>query len=139
MVNNNIRNDLRRLFKESIRKNSIRKESNVSPMYRGSYTNYAQSIDFPKTTRIYFYEWSNVCSVPRTFYELNFFITFLSSCNISLQLFEREIIENLGTVYISCYRNTKDLCIRGSYKALLDSINNDNRATVQVPTVQYSI
>lgn len=46
------------------------------------------------------------------------FSNFLKSSCITLDKCLRDIISSLGTAYISCYENSKELCIRSSYTAL---------------------
>ena len=57
------------------------------------------------------------------FYELCHFERFLNSCGIYLSEFERNLIKDLGTVYITCYRGTKNLNIRNSYLKLFNTVN----------------
>lgn len=117
----NIRNELRGLFKEYIINKSKPKPYTPSTSYR-------EPIIFGNSVKIYFYEFSNVCSAPRSFYTLEAFTTFLSNtCKIYLALYQQEIIRNLGEVYISCYRGKRELCIRSSYKKLLETMNQHDR------------
>ena len=113
----NIRKDLCRLFRESLI--NSRKAPVISPMY-GS------------TIRIYFYEWSDVCRVPKTFYDIELFDEFLKRSGINLELYQREMIINFRTVYISCYNGSKKLCVRSTYKFLLDAMNNYNKEEEKV-------
>ena len=103
--------DLRRLFRESLINERNRPKVNYvrqsSPLYS---TN---------VTRIYFYEWSNINSCPRCFYNLPIFEEFLKSSGISMEMYQRQIIINNGTVYISCYSGTKLLCVCTTYGELL--------------------
>lgn len=57
--------DLKELFRLSLNESSIKKRSS--------------------NLRIYFYEWSNVCDLPRTFNNLEDFELFLKSCDIRLE------------------------------------------------------
>ena len=58
-----------------------------------------------------------------------------------MPLYQREIITNLGTVYVTCYRGKKELNVRGSYKTLLDSMReHDARSlatSVQAPKLAF--
>ena len=123
--------DLRDLFRQSLINERKRPTTYSSPYYGGSYpssvhripSQYREGeIKFSKEVRIYFYEWSDVSRQPRCFYQLEAFENFLKSSGIYMQLYQREIIQNLGTVYVTCYTGTKNLNFRSSYKNLLDSI-----------------
>ena len=124
--------DLRELFRRSLINERERSSTTYrSPYYGGSYpssihripSQYREGeIQFSKEVRIYFYEWSDVKRQPRCFYQLEAFENFLKSSGIYMQLYQREIIQNIGTVYATCYTGTKNLNLRGSYKNLLDSI-----------------
>ena len=119
--------DLRNLFRQSLINERKRPTTTTyrSPYYGGSYhSQYREGeIQFSKEVRIYFYEWSDINRQPRCFYQLEAFENFLKSSGIYMQLYQREIIQNLGTVYAACYTGTKNLNLRGSYKNLLDSMN----------------
>lgn len=95
--------DLKELFRLSLNESSIKKSSS--------------------SLRIYFYEWSNVCDLPRTFNNLEDFELFLKSCDIRLESYQREIINSSGVVYISCYTGVKLLSICDSWRSLYNSIN----------------
>jgi len=124
--------DLRNLFRQSLINERKRPTTTYrSPYYSGSYPSSVHripgqyregEIQFSKEVRIYFYEWSDVKRQPRCFYQLEAFENFLKSSGIYMQLYQREIIQNLGTVYATCYTGTKNLNLRGSFKNLLDSM-----------------
>ena len=84
---------------------------------------------------IYFYEWSDLSKAPRTFYHLDTFDNFLKTSGIYMEFYQKEIIKNLGTVYITCYTGTKNLNIRSSYKNLLDALR-EHDAKRLVPKIQ---
>lgn len=116
--------DLRSLFRQSLINARKRASSSYTPNpivsgYRSN--NYPSEVAF-KDIRIYFYEWSDISKAPRCFYFLDAFKSFLRASGIFLQLYQEDIIKNLGTVYITCYTGTKDLNIRGTYKNLMDSM-----------------
>lgn len=125
--------DLRDLFRQSLINERKRPTTTYrSPCYGGSYPSSVhripgqhREIQFSKDIRIYFYEWSDVKRQPRCFYQLESFENFLKSSGIYMQLYQREIIQNLGTVYATCYAGTKNLNLRASYKNLLDSIKEN--------------
>lgn len=130
----NRRKDLNRLFREHL----INKRKNIAPnnamnLHRVPSAN---CMLVSSDIKIFFYEWSNIVSEPRVFYQLSVFDAFLKSSNIYLALYQREIIQTLGCVYVSCYRGTKELCIRSSYKHLIDGMN-ENHVTPKIasPTV----
>lgn len=124
--------DLRNLFRQSLI-NERKRPTTIyrSPYYGDSYPNSVHripsqyregEIQFSKEVCIYFYEWSDVNRQPRCFYQLEAFENFLKSSGIYMQLYQREIIQNLGTVYAACYTGTKNLNLRGSYNNLSDSM-----------------
>jgi len=124
--------DLRDLFRQSLINERKQPTTTTyrSPYYGDSYPSgvhripsYCEGeIQFSKEIRIYFYEWSDVKRQPRCFYQLEAFENFLKSSGIYMQLYQREIIRNLGTVYVACYTGTKNLNFRASYNNLLESM-----------------
>lgn len=125
----NISKDLKGLFKEyMINKNKPITTNTTSYRNPKSYKNILPEDD---EIKVWFYEWSNVTSTPTLFYIMESFEDFLKRSNIYLQLYEKDIIVNLGEVYVSCYRGTHRLCIRSSYKKLLDSMNDFDRAETE--------
>ena len=147
--------DLRDLFRQSLV--NERKQSTTtyrSPYYGGSYPSsvhripgqyHEGEIQFSKEIRIYFYEWSDVSRQPRCFYQLEAFENFLKSSGIYMQLYQREIIRNLGTVYVACYTGTKNLNFRASYNNLLESMKKHDASkllsnmTNKTPKVLQSV
>jgi hypothetical protein len=147
--------DLRDLFRQSLI--NERKQSTTtyrSPYYGGSYPSsvhripgqyHEGEIQFSKEIRIYFYEWSDVSRQPRCFYQLEAFENFLKSSGIYMQLYQREIIRNLGTVYVACYTGTKNLNFRASYNNLLESMKKHDASkllsnmTNKTPKVLQSV
>ena len=116
--------DLRNLFRQSLINERKRPTTYHSPYYGNRPpSQYREGeIQFSKEIRIYFYEWSDVSRQPRCFYQLEAFENFLKTSGIYMQLYQREIIKNLGTTYATCYTGTKNLNLRGSYKNLLNSM-----------------
>lgn len=117
--------DLKDLFRQSLINERKRPTTTYrSPYYGGSYPRqyHEGEIQFSKEVCIYFYEWSDVSRQPRCFHQLEAFENFLKYSGIYMQLYQREIIQNLGTVYATCYTGAKNLNLRGSYKNLLDSM-----------------
>jgi hypothetical protein len=86
------------------------------------------------SVNIYFYEWSDLSKAPRAFYQLEAFENFLKSSGMFLEFYQKGIIKNLGTVYITCYTGTKNLNIRGSYKNLIDSLH-EHDAKMLIPKI----
>jgi len=137
--------DLRSLFRKSLineRKNINRSTSGyrgTSPMYMGSSVHRipGQNTQFGNEIKIFFYEWSDITRAPRSFYQLEAFENFLKSSGVYMELYQREIIINLGCVYATCYTGTKSLNIRGSYKNLMDSMNEYDRKRL-IPNIAKS-
>lgn len=112
--------DLKSLFRlHMINKRSYSSVSKYSSSSTHQYHNKSASVpSIGVLMRIYFYEWSNIYNSPRCFYSMEGFSNFLKSSCITLDKCLRDIIASLGTAYISCYENSKELCIRSSYTAL---------------------
>lgn len=135
--------DLRDLFRQSLINERNRPKVNYvrkSPMYSED-TNFMGGVHRVPSqfgdgdVHIYFYEWSDPNKSPRVFYQLDAFDNFLRSCGIYMELYQKDIIRNLGTVYATCYTGTKRLNIRGSYNNLIDSLN-ENFVKQLLPTAQ---
>lgn len=140
--------DLRSLFRQTlINKARIKTtptyggNTNINPMYmKGIHRipgQYENGILFNNEVKIFFYEWSDVNRSPRCFYQLDAFDNFLKTSGIFMELYQREIIKNLGCVYVSCYRNTKRLALRASYKNLVDCMNEHDKSML-IPSVSNS-
>ena len=91
-------NDLKGLFRRYMKNGSKPSTSYSYPSYNrnygyGSYNN-ASSIT------VLFYEWSDLKRMPRKFYTLKSFETFMTDCGIVLKPFERDILTNLGFCYV---------------------------------------
>lgn len=140
--------DLRALFRQSLinERNRPRTDYTRSPYYNDYYRNrYGDGVldnvhRIPGQygngeVRIYFYEWSDPTKVPRTFYQLDAFDNFLKASGIYMELYQKDIIRNLGTVYITCYTGTKNLSIRGTYGNLLESLNEHDQKRL-IPKIQ---
>lgn len=91
---------------------------------------------------IYFYEWSDIEREPKCFVTMAYFNYFLQQCGIMLLLYQRDIIETMNSVYVTCKKGTKELIIRGSYddlrKALKDSENNILVPSTEMPRAATS-
>lgn len=132
--------DLRDLFRQSLINERKRPKTSYthSPYYNGGVLGNAHRIPVQyadNSVRIYFYEWSDLTKVPRTFYQLDAFDNFLKTSGICMEFYQKDIIKNLGTVYITCYTGTKNLNIRSSYKNLLDALH-EHDAKMLVPNIQ---
>jgi hypothetical protein len=114
--------DLRNLFRQSLI--NERKRPKINFYNCGVFGN-VHSIPSQygcNSIRVFFYEWSDPKKAPRIFYQLDAFDNFLKSSGIYLEFFQKDIIKNLGTVYVTCFTGTKTLNIRGSYKSMLDAL-----------------
>lgn len=89
--------------------------------------------------KIYFYEWSDVCRIPRQFDSIEEFDNFLKSHGLYMQLYQRELIRDLKEAFVSCYRGKKELCVRGSYKYLLETMNDHDRLQTQLEMREQGI
>lgn len=138
--------DLRDLFRQSLinERKRLKTDYTHSPYYkdylRKRYGGVLDNVHrFPSqfadnSVRIYFYEWSDPSKTPRTFYQLNSFDNFLKMSGINMEFYQREIIKNLGTVYITCYTGTKNLNIRSTYKNLLDTLHEHDAKRLELKT-----
>ena len=133
--------DLRDLFRQSLINERNRPKIDYNDYYRKRYGGVLDNIHkIPmqyanNSVRIYFYEWSNLNQAPRIFYQLDAFDNFLKTSDIYMELYQKEIIKNLGTVFITCYTGTKNLNIRSTYKNLLDALR-EHDAKRLVPNIQ---
>ena len=127
--------DLKDLFRKSLK----RKATEVT-VYRASdyrkHGTYEKEIDFGNKIRIYFYEWSDINRVPRTFDDMVSLEDYLRACGIFLHLYQRDIINNCGTVYMTCYKGTKELNVRGSYGKLMESMKEHDRLSKEIEDSQ---
>ena len=136
--------DLRALFRQSLinKRKCPKTEYTFSPCYSNRYgggvlgnVHRIPSQYGDGDVRIYFYEWSDPTKAPRIFYQLNSFDNFLKTSGIFMECYQKDIIRNLGTVYVTCYTGTKNLNIRGTYGNLLDSLH-EHDAKRLVPKIQ---
>ena len=133
--------DLRDLFRQSLINERNRPKIDYNDYYRKRYGGVLDNIHkIPMqyanhSVRIYLYEWSNLNQAPRIFYQLDAFDNFLKTSGIYMELYQKEIIKNLGTVFITCYTGTKNLNIRSTYKNLLDALR-EHDAKRLVPNIQ---
>lgn len=111
--------DLRDLFRKSLARK--RTEVRTPPMYntRPNFMNHLKD----GKIKVYFYEWSDIYRVPRTFTDMEELERFLKASSIYMELYQKEIVNNLDTVYMTCYKGTKNLNVRATYAALMDSMN----------------
>ena len=133
--------DLRDLFRQSLINERNRPKIDYNDYYRkryGGVLDNAHRIPMQyanNSVRIYFYEWSNLNRAPRICYQLDAFDNFLKTSDIYMELYQKEIIKNSGTVFITCYTGTKNLNIRSTYKNLLDALR-EHDAKRLVPNIQ---
>lgn len=88
---------------------------------------------------IYFYEWSDVNSCPKMFYNLGAFDSFLRRCGIFMAPYQKDLVKNLERAYITCKKGTHDLLIRGTRALLVDAANDVNAKCVDIPTAGSAI
>lgn len=80
--------------------------------------NYGSSFQEKLDANIYFYEWSDVFSTPRKFYDTYSFEVFLENCGIKLEEAHKTFIAHMPSVYVSCKKGSKELVFRASYVGL---------------------
>lgn len=86
---------------------------------------------------IYFYEWSDIEREPKCFVTMAYFNYFLQQCDITLLLYQRDVIETMNSVYITCKKGTKELIIRGSYNDLCKALK-DSEQNVSIPSTMVT-
>jgi hypothetical protein len=128
----NLNKQLRELFFKWLERLDNERTHRVSS-YIGhrppSYTPHQERIDFGDDEIIgcvYFYEWSNVTAIPRTFYTLKAFESFLDRSGIYIPSYQWELIRNIPNPYIACKKNSKELLIKVSWDALKSAMEEDN-------------
>ena len=115
--------DLRDLFRQSLIRKRTEVGRRVSPMYNAStLKSYITNARAGNGIMVYFYEWSDINRVPRTFHDMEELERFLRASGIYMELYQKEIVANLATVYMTCYKGTKSLNVRSTYAALVDSM-----------------
>lgn len=72
---------------------------------------------------IYFYEWSNIYSMPSRFNTMYDFEGFCRHSNIPLENWQKDVIDELNTCYVTCKRGSKELIIRKEWTRLRDALN----------------
>lgn len=132
----NKRKELRELFRLSQRNKLSNKTT--SPMYSSSIDRvhgaYEKEIPFGEYVKIYFYEWSDISVVPKTFQSLVSFEGFLRSSGIPYSSAHIKTIKNIGTVFCSCYRGTRTLVIRSTYHNLYNTMRLYNEGKIEKPS-----
>ena len=118
----NISKDLKGLFKEYM-------QNKNKPYTTYNSNSHREPIVFATSIKVFFYEWSDVSRAPRAFYTMEAFESYLKTCGIYIQLYEKDIITNLGECFITCYKGKKQLCIRSTYKHLFDTITENEKIT----------
>jgi hypothetical protein len=117
--------DLRDLFRQSLIRKRTEVGRRVSPMYNAStLKSYIANARAVNGIMVYFYEWSDINRVPRTFHDMEELERFLRASGIYMELYQKEIVANLATVYMTCYKDTKNLNVRSTYAALVDSMKS---------------
>lgn len=133
--------ELHKLFKEYILRSAEESASRssgygYSPLacrggFNGGMTSSGSNIQH-SIGIIYFYEWSDTSNLPKTFFTVDAFSRFLQSCGITLQGYEREIIEALHVSFISCKKGEKKLIIKKDYRDLSKELGMDKRNNVSL-------
>lgn len=138
--------ELGKLFKDYVLRSAEEKKKNVNISYGGSYRPLGCRSNFnggmvmggnankPSDNFvgvIYFYEWSDTSNPPKTFFTIDAFSRFLSCmCGITLQGFEREIIEIVHTPFIACKKGSKELIIRKNFIELSKELKSESKINV---------
>jgi hypothetical protein len=127
----NLSGELKRLFlaylenKDKVRVNTTPTNSYVgsrAPSYRQA-SLFEGDYDFQGI--IYFYEWSDTNRAPKSYYTLRAFENFLTSCQIYLLAWQKEIIKHMHNPYIACKKGQKDLVIKDSFEKLKNALALD--------------
>ena len=123
--------DLKSLFKAYM----VRKEEESSKPYsyrtREYYNNTFQNKQFSGV--IFFYEWSDITRSPLRYFSLSLFEKYLTDSNIELEPWQKDVINNLGEVFITCKPGKKELLIRNSYDGLKSSMAREKSNDYSFP------
>ncbi len=115
--------DLRDLFRQSLIRKRTEVGCRVSPMYNAStFKSHIANARSGNGIMVYFYEWSDIHRVPKIFRDMKELECFLRASGIYMELYQKEIVANLATVYMTCYKGTNNLNVRSTYAALVDSM-----------------
>ena len=145
----NISNRLKTLFNNYLTRLSEEKNNSYvhrnpyygarPPMYQQQRLQFGSDDDFKGV--IYFYEWSNINNVPKKFFTLAAFESFLNTSHIFMAGYQKEIIKNLETPYIVCKHDSKDLIIKNNYDALKSALGDveENKEPYNVQVTRVPI
>lgn len=98
-----------------------------SPSYQPACLNFGNDDEIEGV--IYFYEWSNARTAPRTFYTLKAFENFLDRCGIYVPSYQWELIRNIPNPYVACKKDCKELIIKINWDSLKSALEEDNSSS----------
>lgn len=116
-----LKNNKGRSFKENFevylkRQDELARQS-TSYNSSNSTTNYS---NYYNTKYFYFYEWSNVSGVPKTFNNWDEFEKFLKDCNIVVTEAQKSCIKYARLIYATCKKDSNELMYAYTWKDLSD-------------------
>lgn len=99
----------------------------VTTSYSGSYMNYKERCD------VYFYEWSDLNSVPKRFSNSKEFFKFLDECKISITDGLKHHFDDRYTFHATCFKGSNVLCLASS-KFQLETLLKKIEESKTIPT-----
>lgn len=107
-------------LKDLFRAYLTRKDNESKRLMYGS--NYGSTFQGRMEVNIYFYEWSDVFSTPRRFYDAISFELFLEKSGIELEDAHKTFLAHMPTVYVTCKKGSKELVFRNTYVGLQQAV-----------------
>ena len=136
----NLSSKLEYLFRQYlIRKEKEKKDTSIKVYNYSAGNNNWLNQDDRYDGVIYFYEWSDVNSGPKMFYNLGAFDSFLRRCGIFMAPYQKDIIHKLDRSYITCKKGTHELLIRGTRQLLVDAVSDNAAQGLDIHTVGSAI
>lgn len=90
--------------------------------YQGGYngsTIYRNTHNEPKDDRtVYFYEFSNVNSLPKVFYKVSEFLKWARECHISITSYQEDLLKTNPCSYCSCYKSSSSVAVKQTLSEL---------------------
>jgi hypothetical protein len=130
----NRRKDLVKLFKAYMNRKENEHSSYNYVGYQSYYSGTLSNTRKVFSGIIYFYEWSDINRVPLKYFSLPLFEKFLFESGLELQCWQREVIYNATTVYITCVPGEKKLIVKGSYDSLKLWLAQ-NQSSLKLPVI----
>ena len=122
----NISKELKNIFHRYLKRLDDERTHRVSSY--GSRVSHNRDSEDDYDGVIYFYEWSNINRIPKSFYSIRSFRDFLTSSGIYLEGYKWELLRNLDTAYVCCKKNEKDVIIKCTWDSLKFALENGDKS-----------